>query len=93
MVQNIDVIADLAMNYIRLASMCALLSLGTFFLFRSFESVLFWKYYKRDTSGATLCDISNSNAVVSRPVEISTSGFFLPFVVIFKSVKLRNFDL
>ena len=43
-------------------SMCALLSLGTFFLFCSFESVLFWKYYKRDTSGATLCHISNSNA-------------------------------
>ena len=56
--------------------MCALLSLGKFFLFYSFESVLFWKYYKRDTSGATLCYISNSNAVVSRHVEISTSGFF-----------------
>ena len=78
------------MNYIRLASMCALLSLGTFFLFCSFESVLFWKYYKRDTSGATLCHISNSNALVSRHVSISKSGFFLffffwPFVVIFKS--------
>ena len=57
-------------------SMCALLSLGTFFLFCSFESVLFWKYYKRDTSGATLCYISNSNAVVSRHVEISKFGFF-----------------
>ena len=56
--------------------MCALLSLGKFFLFYSFESVLFWKYYKRDTSGATLCYTSNSNAVVSRQVEISTSGFF-----------------
>ena len=57
-------------------SMCALLSLGTFFLFCSFESILFWKYYKRDTSGATLCYISNSTAVVSRHVEISTFGFF-----------------
>ena len=57
-------------------SMCALLSLGTFFLFCSFESVLFWKYYKRDTSGATLCYVSNSNAVVSRHVEISKFGFF-----------------
>ena len=65
------------MNYIRPAlNVCVALSLGTFFLFCSFESVLFWKYYKRDTSGATLCYISNSNAVVSRHVEISTSGFF-----------------
>ena len=39
-------------------SMCALLSLGKFFFFCSFESVLFWKYYKRDTSGVTLCHIS-----------------------------------
>ena len=64
------------MNYIRLASMCALLSLGTFFLFCSFESVLFWKYYKRDTFGVTFCHVSNSNAVAGRHVEISTSGFF-----------------
>ena len=65
-------------------SMCALLSLGTFFLFCSFESVLFWKYHKRDTSGATLCYISNSNAVVSRHVEISTSGFFLHSLLFLK---------
>ena len=57
-------------------SMCALLSLGTFFLFCSFESVLFWKYYKRDTFGVTFCHVSNSNAVAGRHVEISTSGFF-----------------
>ena len=56
--------------------MCALLSLGTFFLFCSFESVLFWKYYKRDTFGVTFCHVSNSNAAAGRHVEISTSGFF-----------------
>ena len=76
------------MNYIPLASMCALLSLGTFFLYCSFESVLFWKDYKRDTSGATLCHISNSNAVVSRHVEISKSGFLT--ICYFKK---WNFDL
>ena len=68
--------------------MFALPSLGTFFLFCSIESVLFWKCEKRDTSGETLCHVSNSNVVVSRHVEI-----FLPFVVIFKSVKLINFHL
>ena len=73
--------------------MCVLLSLGTFFLFCPFESVLFWKYYKRDTSGATLCHISNSNAVVSRHVEISTSGIFTIRCFFFESVQLRNFDL
>ena len=81
------------MNYIPPALNVCLLSLGKLFLFYSFESVLFWKYYKRDTSGATLCYISNSNAVVNRHVEISTSGFFT-IHCIFKSVKLRNnFDL
>ena len=63
--------------------MFVLLSLGTFFLFCSFETVLFWKYYEHDTWGATLCHISNSNAVVSRHVEFP-HPVFLPFVVIFK---------
>ena len=48
------------------------------------------KYYKRDSSGATLCHISNSNAVVSGHVEISSSGFFT-IRFFFSSVKLRNF--
>ena len=63
--------------------MFVLLSLVTFFLFCSFETVLFWKYYEHDTCGTTLCHISNSNAMVSRHVE-SPHPVSLPFVVIFK---------
>ena len=56
--------------------MFVLLSLGTFFLFCSFETVLFWKYYKHDTCGMTLRHISNSNAVVSRHVEFPRPVFY-----------------
>ena len=63
--------------------MFVLPSLGMLLLFCSFETVLFWKYYKHDTCGTTLCHISNSNAVVSRHVEFPHL-VFLPFVVIFK---------
>ena len=71
--------------------MFVLLSLGTFFLFCSFETVLFWKYYEHDTCGTTLCHISNSNAVVSRHVEFP-HPVSLPFVV-FLRLKMRNFVL
>ena len=56
-------------------------------------------YLRRDNSGATLRHISISDAVNSRHVEgrSLTTGIshpvFLPFVVTFKSAKLRNFDL
>ena len=67
--------------------MFVLLCLGRFFLFCSFETVLFWKYYKHDTCGTTLC-----HAVVSWHVEFPHL-VFLPFIVIFKSMKMRNFVL
>ena len=51
--------------------MCALLSLGTFFLFCSFESVLFWKYYKR----VVVFFLQNQFSVNrSRVLEILTSN-------------------